>query len=96
MVHGIEVLLPLRIHHLKHDDALVGAHQVCSDGRLFLLVLFEEAFLQLVSNFVPVRFIPGDSLERAGIEAVLAKQGRLKGLDIPILGFHVFGEMLIE
>src|SRR2546423_13560908 len=95
VVDGEQVILPLRVDDVEHDDALVSAHRLGPDLRLFGLVrglrLLPDDFLNLARR----QLVEVNPLG-LGVEGV----GRLKldfeVLNVPVVGRGVGGQVLAD
>ena len=72
MVHRIEVVLPLRIHDVEHDVALLNAHQLGTDLFFFFCVTRRDGLLEQRRHLFSAKLFETEPVSGFRHEAVLA------------------------
>ena len=85
MVHGQQVVFPLRIDHLQHDHALVGAHALLTPHFFAFGVVLARDALQLFGELVQTLRIEAQVV-RAKIDAEAAPEFGAQAILVPLLG----------
>ena len=95
MVYGEQVILPLRVNDVEHDDALIGAHRLGPDLRLLHLVgglrLLPDRLLDLARQHPLKVYAFG-----LGVEGVGRLELYTEVLHVPVVGRGVRGEVLLD
>src|SRR5688500_12646688 len=88
MVEAVEVILPLTIDDLEHDESLDLPHRFGADQRFLRLVFLEDAIPQRIADLLGGLVAESEPNVVAGIETEDARHIHLQRIEIPLLGIH--------
>ena len=84
VVHGKQVIFPLRVDHAQHDHALVIAHGVGADQLFLGVVAVFEFFENRVAQFLAVHLL-GLQAFGVDVDAEARKDRVFQSLKVPVV-----------